>query len=418
MKNIFFAAAVFLVMMCSVIFAADIPDTVRIGINASSPSSLVKLSSDNGIYTYSNFAAGDSGGEGPYLIDQSVTVTISDSGTLCCNGIDSGETQLDFFKASEFIKCDGRLYRGDIRLMVKNGGILIVNIVKTDEYLYGVVGREMSEGFPIEALKAQAVAARNYMVISMGRHSFEGFDLCNGVHCQAYGAVASEGEKVKEAVDETSGKLLLYKGAPVQCYYYSSNGGYSENSENVWVAELGYLKGKKDPFEQADRISDYNWSVTFTASEIKNTLAQRNIDIGDIKDVKVTEYSENNHALELLITGTAGTKSYYKDNIRAAMPKGLKSTLFTVEKSGGETYSMVLTANGLISVVTPDSDVLSGNGRVHIGGGSEEISFTFKGSGNGHGVGMSQYGAMFMAEQGYSYIDILKFYFTDTEIAD
>lgn len=417
MKKIFFAAAVLIIMMCSVIFAADIPETVRIGINASSPSSAVKLSSEGGVYTYSSFAD-DNVGEGPYLIGQSVTVTLSDNGTLCCNETDSGENEIDFFKTTEFITCEGRLYRGDIRLMVKNGGILIVNILKPDEYLYGVVGREMSESFPIEALKAQAVAARNYMVISMGRHSSDGFDLCNGVHCQAYGAVASEGEKIKAAVDETSGTLLLYKGVPVQCYYYSSNGGYSENSENVWVAELGYLKGKKDPFEQADRIHDYNWSVTFTAEEIKNTLAQRNIDIGDIKDVKVTKYSDNNHALELLITGTDGTKSYYKDNIRASMPKSLKSTLFTVEKSGGETYSKVLTANGLVSIQTPDSDVLSGNGKVHIGGGSKELSFTFTGSGNGHGVGMSQYGAMFMAEQGYSYIDILKFYFEDTEIAD
>ncbi len=414
MRRIIFAALLFVIAMGVSSFAAA-PETVRIGINPSSPSSSVTLSSDGGIYTYSEFARGENEA-GPYFVSNSVTVTVSEAGTLTVNGTDSGETAADFFKGTETIVCSGKTYRGDIRLTVSNGGIVIINILKLDDYLYGVVGREMSEGFPIEALKAQAVAARNYTVISMGRHAGDGFDLCAGVHCQAYGGVASEGENVRRAVDETSGKLLLYKGAPVQCYYYSSNGGYTENSENVWVAELGYLKGKKDPFEDASRISGYNWTVMFTASEIKETLAKRDINIGDITDVKVVKYSENHHALELEITGTEGKKSYYKDNIRAAMPQSLKSTLFTVAKSGGASDVKVLTANGLISKPAPDSLVLTGGGREKIGGSAGEVTFTFTGSGWGHGVGMSQYGAMFMAEQGYTYEDILKFYFTDTEI--
>lgn len=414
MKKIIFAALLFVIAM-GVRSLAAVPETVRIGINPSSPSKSVALSSDGGIYTYSAFAKGENEA-GPYFIANSITAAVSASGTVAVNGVDSGETKIDFFKGSELVSCAGKLYRGDIRLKVSNGGLVIINILKLDDYLYGVVGREMSEGFPIEALKAQAVAARNYTVISMGRHSSGGFDLCAGVHCQAYGGYASEGEKVRQAVNETSGRLLLYKGAPVQCYYYSSNGGYSENSENVWVAELGYLKGKRDPYEDGSRISGYNWTVMFTASEIKETLAKRDIDIGDITDVKVVKYSKNHHALELEITGTAGKKSYYKDNIRAAMPKSLNSTLFTVAKSGGGSEVKVLTANGLITRAAPDSLVLTGGGREKIGGAASELSFTFSGSGWGHGVGMSQYGAMFMAEQGHTYEDILKFYYTDTEI--
>lgn len=414
MRRIIFAALLFVITMGASSLAAA-GETVRIGINPSSPSSSVTLSSDGGIYTYSEFAKGENE-TGPYFISDSAVITVSGAGTLTVNGTDSGNTQIDFFKGSQTINCSGKLYRGDIRLTVSNGGIVIINILKTDDYLYGVVGREMSEGFPLEALKAQAVAARNYTVISMGRHSDAGFDLCAGVHCQAYGGVASEGENVRRAVDETSGKLLLYNGAPVQCYYYSSNGGYSEDSENVWVASLGYLKGKKDPYEDASRISGYNWTVMFTASEIKDTLAKRNINIGDITDVAVKKYSDNRHATELEITGTEGKKSYYKDNIRAAMPQSLKSTLFTVSKSGGESDVKVLTANGLITKPASESVVLTGEGREMIGGAGGELKFTFTGSGWGHGVGMSQYGAMFMAEQGYTYEDILKFYFTDTEI--
>ncbi len=411
MKKILFAAVLF-VFSTAISAAAAVPETVRIGINASSPASEVKLYAEGGIYTYAAFA--ENGEEGPYYLEKSVNVTLSASGTLVCNGEDAEEAEVDFFKGGEFIECAGKLYRGDIKLIAGADGILIVNVLGLEDYLYGVVGREMSESFPIEALKAQAVAARNYAVMSIGRHSADGFDLCNGVHCQAYGAYDSEGEKIRQAVDETAGKLLLYKGQPVQCYYYSSNGGYSESSENVWVAELGYLKGKRDPYEDASRIPNYNWSVTFTADEIKSTLASRGIDIGDITDVTVVSRSENNHVTELLIAGTEGEKSYYKDNIRAALPKALNSTLFSVSKSGGALPVKVLTSNGIITVQTDEVSVLTGEGRAYAGGG--DLSFTFAGSGWGHGVGMSQYGAMLMAEQGFDYEKILTFYFTDTEI--
>lgn len=416
MKRMIFAALLFIAAMCFATGAFEAPKTVSIGINASAPTESVALGADLGIYTYAPFAATE-GASSPYLIGNNVTVTVSEGGTLLCNGAETGLAAVDFFKAGDFISCQGKLYRGDIRLSVKNGGILIVNNILIDEYLYGVVGREMSEGFPLEALKAQAVAARNYTAISMGRHSSDGFDLCNGVHCQAYGAVASEGENVRRAVDETAGKYLMYKGAPVQCYYYSSNGGFSENSENVWVAELGYLKGKADPYEDASKIPNYNWTVAFTAEDIKTTLAGRGIDIGDITDVRVKSYSVNNHALELEITGTTGTKSYFKDNIRAAMPKSLNSTVFTVTKTGGGEIS-VLTATGIVKKSNVSGAVLTGDGRAYVGGNADGLSFIFSGSGWGHGVGMSQYGAKAMAEQGFNYGDILKFYFTDTEISD
>lgn len=414
MKKTILLTAVFLILFGVTVFASYVPETLRIGINASSPSSSVTLTADGGIYTYAAFMS--NGEVGPFYIAESATVTVSDTGSLICNGLETGEAQIDFFKSSELISCAGKLYRGDIRLIAKNGGVVIVNILKTEDYLYGVVGREMSEGFPLEALKAQAVAARNYAVISMGRHSSDGFDLCNGVHCQAYGGYASEGDKIRLAVNETSGKLLLYKGQTVQCYYYSSNGGYSENSENVWVAELGYLKGKKDPYEDASKIPGYNWTVRFTAEEIKNTLASRGINIGDITDVRVSEYTGNNHAKELVIVGTEGTKSYSKDNIRAAMPKSLNSTLFTISKSGGASDVKVLTASGIVGIQGLEANVLTGDGRSCIGQRDSELAFTFSGTGWGHSVGMSQYGAMFMAQQGFNYEDILKFYFTDTEI--
>ena len=416
MRKILLMALMMVLMMGVSVFAAEIPERISIGLNASSLASSVTLSSSSGVYTEASFAApADAPAQYHYIADN-VTVTVAD-GLLVCNGVNTGESEVEFLRTSDYLTCQNKRYRGVIKLKVKSGKILIMNIIAMDKYLYGVLGREMSESFPIEALKAQSIAARNYAILSMGRHSSDGFDLCNGVHCQAYGGVDSEGEKIRRAVDETSGKLLYHNGQVVACYYYSSNGGYTESSENVWVASLGHLKGKPDPFEIPSRIPNYYWTNTFTAEQIKNNLASKGIDIGDIVDVRVKSVSSNKHVTELVFVGTKGEKSYKKDNIRAAFPQSLRSTLFTVSKGGGSSVN-VLTGNGInVRDVVGTSYVLSGNGLHTItGGGGNNGEYTISGSGYGHGVGMSQYGAMFMAEQGYTYIDILKFYFTDVEI--
>ena len=440
MKKFFFTLAVMVSLMTIGSFANEIPEFISIGINASSPAKEVSLSASGGVYTNAAFAkppeevtedateeateetseeATEEATEAQsYYIGEEITVTVTEGGTLSVNGADTNETQIDFYKTSEFMVCLGKKYRGTIRLSVKWEKIMIVNILRMDEYLYGVVGREMSTGFPIEALKAQSIAARNYAVCSMGRHSSEGFDLCNGVHCQAYGAVAAEEDDIRQAVDETSGKLLIYDGRVVECYYYSSSGGYTENSENVWVSEIGYLKGKADPFEDGSRIPGYYWEESFSPEEIKECLASRGIDIGDIVNVEVTDYSANQHAVTVKITGTEGVRYYYKDNIRAAFPVQLKSTLFTVTKGNVTVPAKVLSVNGLETVNIAPSFIMSGDGIYKIEGKGESGKFTFSGRGNGHGVGMSQYGAMFMAEQGYTYEEILNFYYTDAEISE
>ncbi len=454
MKKLFLAGVFATLFLCGNSFAAEIPEFIRVGINASNLSDSITLSAEGGVYTDGAFAkppevlpeateefaegaevpsaeelasaeseelasAESEEAEGGYFyIADNVTVTVGEGGSLICNGVDTGLSEVDFFKASEFITCRNKDYRGAIRLKASNGRILIINVINIEEYLYGVVGKEMSTGFPLEALKAQSVAARNYTVCTMGRHASEGFDLCNGVHCQAYGAVLAEAEDVRQAVDETRGKLLLYRGEAVQCYYYSSNGGYSENSENVWVSEIGYLKGKADPYEVGEEIPGYYWEVSFTPDEIKECLASRGIDIGNITDVRVVEYSDNQHAVKVKITGTNGEKVYTKDNIRAAFPTQLKSTLFTITKGNEELPVKVLSVNGLETRTIKPATVLSANGIQKISSGGKSGEFTISGRGYGHGVGMSQYGAMFMAREGYTFEEILKFYYTDTEISE
>ena len=419
MKKLFYLLLFMMSAMVFNSFASEIPDFLRIGINSSSLASSVKIKSDGGIYTEAFFAMPEEGAEeSPFYIADSVEVSVSENGTLLCNEIETDESEIDFLKTSEFIECQGKKYRGAIRLSVRRGKILIINVINIDEYLYGVVGKEMSPSFPLEALKAQSVAARNYAICSLGKHGSDGFDLCNGIHCQTYAGVSGEAESVRKAVDETSGKILRYNGRVVECYYYASNGGYSESSENIWVSALGYLKGKKDSYEDPERTPNYKWEVTFTAEDMKKTLAGRGIDIGDILDIEVTKYSKNKHVLEIKIEGTKGEKFYYKDNIRAAFPKEVKSTYFTVTSGERTVSAKVLGVNAMETVNIAPSYVLSADGLMKISGKGKSGEFTFSGGGYGHGVGMSQYGAKFMAEEGYTYEEILNFYYTDTEITD
>lgn len=396
--------------------AKRIPDEIRVGIGQASS---VTLTAKSGVYSDVRMpdeeSEEDEDDEAPYDLGTTVSVTASPEGTLCCNGIDSGAAQINFSSDDESMSCAGKSYRDVIRLVHKNGKIQIINVLTMDHYLYGVIGKEMSESFPLEALKAQAVAARNYTVVSIGKHASEGYDICTTDHCQTYGGVAGEGPKVRQAVDETSGKLLLYNGEVAQCYYTTSDGGYTEDSENVWVATLGYLRGKKDPYEDPARIPDYTWTKTFTAKQIEDTLKNRGAGIGTLESVEVTKYSENHHAIEVVFTGSNGKKTYTKDNIRSAFPSTLKSTLFTITGGGKATFA-VLTGEGTVETPAFSATVLSANGRETLSAASD--SYTVSGSGSGHGVGMSQYGAKFMAEKGMSYEDILKFYYTDTEISN
>ena len=129
----------------------------------------------------------------------------------------------------------------------ENGGDLIVyNLVDIEDYVKGVIPYEMSNSWPIEALKAQAVCARTYAMASR-KHS--GFDLCTTECCQVYRGVGLANDTTDSAVEQTAGQYLTYNGELCVTYYSSSDGGATENSENVWTAAVGYLKGVIDPYE-------------------------------------------------------------------------------------------------------------------------------------------------------------------------
>ena len=330
-----------------------------------------------------------------------------------------------------------RYYGGFEYQRVTGGNLSVINVVNIEDYTKGCVGWEIGNDKPLEAIKAQAVCARTYAAMQT-RHRSQGFDVCPTDDCQVYQGTASSNALTDRAVDETAGKYLYYNGKYAEAYYYSCNGGASEDCKNVWGNEVGYLKGKPDPYEAsvADRIAKYNWSTTFTKDELAAKLAARDIRIGTIRNVFVSEYTPNGNVYALTFVGSNGNRTVYREQCRTIL--NLRSMRFTVNGTEGNTYFVndnATSVTGIQSLFT-----ISGKGEVGqysgapsdayviTSGGTAKLqkdpatvttnqeTFTVTGSGWGHNVGMSQWGATALAEQGYDYQDILQFYYTGVTI--
>lgn len=345
----------------------------------------------------------------------------------------------------------GGIYYGAFQYRRSGGNLTVINVLPMDDYIQGVIVQEMSPSWPLEALKAQAVCARSYAYgkIQAGKHQGMGFDLCNTVNCQAYVGIATMSETSRRAVEETSGEYVWYNGAiATQTVYSSHNGGASESAVNVWGTDYPYLIGKQDPYEAAvvDKISKYNWTVTFTAQELTDLLNQAGYLNSGIVDFRVTKTSPTGNAIEITFTDSSG-KSWSKTRESCRTFLGLRSLRYTV--SGGSSSSVVtggynvdgtttlptlngayaIDGSGAVSGLTEGQVyAISGDGQVSLatpstttgstGGGTSGSTgvFTINGSGWGHNAGMSQWGAYSMAQQGYTYKDILSFYYTGIEV--
>ena len=344
----------------------------------------------------------------------------------------------------------GYKYPGSFEyLRAKGGDITVINIVDLETYVKGVIPYEMDDDWPLAALEAQAVCARTY---ACRNTSHQGFDICNTTCCQVYYGVGSGGagpsDMTDMAVENTAGEMLYYRGDLVQnAVYHSSNGGATEDVANVWGSAKGYLIGKEDPFESQTQIPNYEWSVTYTADELTWILEQKGYSVGTVKDVYVSEYTPMGNVKKLTIVGRLETVTVKGDTCRtifysSTYNKSAKSLRFGINgggpaESGGAVYVnnggkklssldgvSVISGTGTVSSLSGKSfTVLTANGLSEVKAGSASTpgknqsgTFTLTGTGSGHNVGMSQYGAKAMAELGYTYDEILEFYFTDVTI--
>ena len=329
-----------------------------------------------------------------------------------------------------------RYYGGFEYQRVTGGNINVINVVNIEDYAKGCVPWEIGNDKPLEAIKAQAVCARNYAAVQT-RHRAQGFDVCTTDDCQVYQGVAASNEMTDRAVDETAGVYMYFDGKLIEAFYHSSNGGATEDAENVWGSEVAYCRGKLDPYEAtvASRIPQYNWTVTYTQSELTNRLQSRGINVGTVKRVYVSEFTPTGNVYAVTIEGSSGSRTIYRESCRTTL--GLRSMRFTIGGADGEAYYINGTDNAMTGI--RGAYTISGSGAVSLfnagaadayvitSGGISALrrdtspaaksdTFTFSGSGWGHNIGMSQWGATAMAELGYGYRAILEFYYTGVTV--
>ena len=245
--------------------------------------------------------------------------------------------------------------------------LTLVNFVGLEPYVKGVTPYEMSSGWPLEALKAQAVCARTYVASHMNGSPAYGFDVTGTTTSQVYYGTLDASANSDRAVDETAGKFVRYEGKLCETFYFAADGGATEDSENVWVTAVPYLRGVVDPYEKDIDFYCKSWSTSVSRAAVG--------------DISIT-YTPIGNAM----TVTVGDKTYSKDGVRTFLTSvcGLRynSRHFTVEyDAASDAYSVV-------------------------------------GGGYGHNCGMSQWGAKAMAEvHGKTYEEIISFYYTGAYVA-
>lgn len=334
----------------------------------------------------------------------------------------------------------GYRYYGGFEYPRTTGGYLsVINVVDIEDYVKCVIAAEMSNDWPLEALKAQTVCARTYAA-AQTKHRSAGFDVCATTDCQAYKGASLSSERSDAAAEETRGICIYYNGALVtNAVYYSCNGGASESCKNVWGTDIPYLQGKEDPYEEsvAWRFSKYYWSFTVTGEELRTILrSEAKKDIGTVQNVYVSAYSDTGNVIALTFEGTNGSYTAQREKCRTLLNGvydhvNVRSMRYTV--TGGDTATYYVNDSSTNVSGTGGLYMISGDGKTtQNGAGAKDTyvitsggiaslerensstnnTFTFSGSGWGHNVGMSQWGAFAMAEKGYDYRDILQFYYT------
>jgi len=324
---------------------------------------------------------------------------------------------------------NNRSYRGELEVRrFPQSDLTLINVLPLEQYLYGVVPSEIESDSKPEALKAQAVAARTYTLNNMGKHSDFEFDLCTTTSDQVYKGFSGEAASTNKAVDDTRGKVLMYGDAPAKVFYFASSGGKTEDASNVWGVSYPYLKSVEDKYESA-KSWNYYWEETLTTSDIKKMLKEWGTDIGDIVDVCVTERSETGRVTKLLVKGTKNQRTYIRDGCRTVF--GLNSQWYEVTTDAdvsAATKDMAVQKTRLgdrkVATSSGVKSISSANGRVTIVDASgrkktlpaSPTTYTLNGRGWGHGVGMSQEGAKGMANAGFKYDQILRYYFQGTRV--
>ena len=378
------AIIVLLALLPSTMYAVQPPDTLRIGLTcfrrdtkqitviASSDFSINKTGTSDKIASSTNLThitleAGSS--EIVLKRDNGATANVGESVIVIPTDPNAIITLDSPYRSMQ--------YRGTIEVSIRGVALKLVNIVRLEDYLLGVVPAEMPSTFPQEAIKAQTIAARTYARNAIKRHKADGYDLCDSEHCQVYGGALKERAKTTKAALATNGMVLTYNGQLIDAMYSADCGGTTQSfGESYCVDEVPYLCVVAEPAD----IQHTCWEKTCTLIELADKLTKAGIvEAAGLRSIKVVKTSSSGRVSSIEIAGEKAAKVISGAKLRTLL--GLKSILFTVE----------CLEDGTVSI---------------------------KGKGYGHGIGMCQMGAKALADVPFNYTfdQILGHYYPGTKI--
>lgn len=292
-------------------------------------------------------------------------------------------------------------YFGTVEIRKEPQGLLVINELPLEKYLYGVVPSEMPADYEMEALKAQAVCARTYAWRQYLDEKLKDYHahVDDSVAFQVYNNIAAD-ERSTQAVDETRGEILCQNDEPIQAYYFSTSSGATSTDE-VWEPEeeAGYLKSVACMYDAAEPWSQ--WQVFFPISVLNERIWDHYGNIGSLVSIEVLERSSGGAVKELRILTDQESRVVHNEyDIRSLFsPEGLS----IVRKDNSQTQGQSLLPSAYFSLDTVQED-------------GEMAGYTFAGGGYGHGVGMSQTGANHMAMEGKDCMEILNYFFKDITV--
>jgi stage II sporulation protein D len=276
------------------------------------------------------------------------------------------------------LSINGRAYRDQIRVLPgPNRDLWVINVLPLEEYLVGLINFEISSQWPMEAIKAQVVAARTYAFYQQANRSGEPYDVDSGVSDQVYGGTGKEDARSRRAMEETRGELILYQGNPIFAVYSACCGGKTESGEYVWAGVFPYLRSTECVYCLDSPY--FLWNYSIDGERLASALGNGTVSGPRVLGLEIGERSPSRRVLRLWIQSEGARRVIPgKDFRRLLGYDQLRSTNFIVTRKEGV--------------------------------------FQFAGLGWGHGVGFCQWGARGMADAGMDYRTILKWYYQGVEI--
>lgn len=320
---------------------------------------------------------------------------------------------------------DDRTYRGPIVITRYDDGLAFTERASVEQYLEGIA--EVPFSWPEASLEAQVVAARTYLVRTLaggrsGDGRTYGFDICATSRCQVYRGVdlveGSSGDRWRDAVRGTEDVLVLHEGRPIEAVYSSMHGSRSRANQDVWASDpVPYLQPVDSP--EVGRAPFAEWRIEVTADQFVQVARAGGLDVGgELLALDVDDPPEGAGRTSIVIVTTHGTDSVLAPALRGVFNRhadDLYPGSLPADRPGGGRYPQVVLSH------TYDIEHISVEPRAfdHLLPGPERIDrdlVRFDGEGWGHGVGMSQWGARIMAEEGATHGEILEHYYTGTTV--